>query len=139
MVTITQEQIEEAEKNLAVLKKNQANDSCAKSSRNEWRGLVYGSISEPSPCQTPGPAQRRPQVHQELEELGYAIDSLEKAIAGLHDRLSMVTREVQPCPQCAPETAEMQKVPLSNIISEYRKKVRLFQKIVTDLTDRVEV
>ncbi len=127
MIRVTQEAFEAAEKNLGWLGLKKAN-------------MCAGPIAqcEPQPCGD-NVHPRRPQVHQELEELGYAIDSLEKAIAGLHDRLTMVTRVVPQRQACPPETSEIQKVPLSGIISEYRWKVRLFQNIVTDLTDNIEV
>lgn len=127
MATITRELVEAAEKNL------------------EWLRQQRNMSAETPTCalgnQIDNVTSRRPQVHEELSELGCAIDSLEKAIAVLHDRLSMVTRVGPPREVTTgrPEPTETQKVPLSNIISEYRLKVRLFQTIVTDLTERVEV
>lgn len=95
-------------------------------------------MNVPSPmCEAVAPQQRL-QIHQELEELGYAIESLEKALSCMHGRLSMVTRPGTPSPAGA-EPSETQKVPLSNIISEYRKKICYFQCYVSDLTDRLEV
>jgi hypothetical protein len=128
-ITVTRAQIEAAEKNLSQLRMNH---------ENQVKG---GEMSLPpslcGPSEAPN-ALRRPQVHQDLEELGYAVDSLEKAIAGLRDRLLIVAR---PAPSVAgglPDDSE-QKVPLSSIISEYRKRIRKSQTIITELTDSLEV
>lgn len=124
MITVTREKVEAAEKELAWLKMNQVKDGAIR-------------MSPTGPNESPN-APRRPQIHQELEELGCAVESLENAIAVLHDRLSMVTRPLPPCAVQPPQENE-QKVPLSSVISEYRKKVRQFQSIITELTDRLEV
>lgn len=94
-------------------------------------------MTTPPMCE-PVAHQQRPQIHQELEELGYAIESLEKALSCLHDRLSMVTRPAMTSPS-GQEPKETEKVPLSSVISEYRKKIRLLQGYVSDLTDRLEL
>jgi hypothetical protein len=95
-------------------------------------------MNVPSPMCEVAPQPQRPQIHQELEEMGYAIESLEKALSCLHDRLSMVTRPATPSPT-GTEPKEIQKVPLSNVISEHRKKIRLLQWYASDLTDRLEI
>lgn len=119
-------------------------DELAEMNMNQARKIARQSpvlsnlaICTEGPCLTKAP--RRPEVQQELEELGCAIDALEQAFFVLHDRLSMVTRVLPPGIACPPEGNDALKVPLSNIISEYRKRVRVFQNIVTELTDRVEV
>lgn len=126
MATITKEQIEAAEKNLAWMK-------------SQGIKLAGGQAGLCAPCEPSNVPPRRPQVHEDLAELGYAIDSLEKAIGGLCERLSSVTCTLPSYPTCSPEAAEPQKVPLANIISEYRKRVRSFQDIVMGLTERLEV
>lgn len=84
--------------------------------------------------------QRLPQVQTELDELGFAIEALEKAIESLAVRYSTVMREVGPQLEVPDPKKDLRSlVIVAENIREKSQKIKLLIETVQSLEQRAEI
>lgn len=107
-------------------------------SYDQTESIASVSISEYD--RSDGPVKREPEVRAEMFSLATSLDKVEKVVMVLTERLRTVTRgDDQVQANGGPEVDSISQCELGNEIRGATRRVHKLEKLIADLTARLEV